>query len=337
MKKTGFIVLIFSLLFCLPAEAQFGDLIKQGKKAVKKAKEKVENIGKKINGDIDFYYLGEHKGFYRSKQHMIVFDLCFDEGEYAGKNATFNIEEDGKVVRIDGKFSAELLDGGIVNCRNATPYLLTLAANGDVIMDDEVIGHIDDAGKVYLEGYPVGKAPGIDKHVATLIFFGLLHDKNTLAKVRPLFREEKQRLDEEKRKAANQKRTWTISIKGFNSGYVDSDGTVYNWSRIKVGQLPKGGEGNITDANGNILGSIRNHKIYNRSGNLLIEVGNSDFYGDFTIPGSSDKIVVDPSGNVILQKKDNMMVYKDAETLGNCNARPYSWVAAIVVCNIFKL
>lgn len=67
MKKTGFIVLIFSLLFCLPAEAQFGDLIKQGKKAVKKAKEKVENIGKKINGDIDFFYLGEHKGFYRSK------------------------------------------------------------------------------------------------------------------------------------------------------------------------------------------------------------------------------------------------------------------------------
>lgn len=336
MKKTGIIVLIFSLLFCLPAEAQFGDLINRGKKAVKKAKEKVENIVKKANGDIDFYYLGEYKGFYRNKQHMIVLDQCFLEGEYAGKNVIYNIDENGNVVRIDGKISAELLDGGIVNCRNAAPYL-TLAANGDVIMDDEVIGHIDNAGNVYLEGYPVGKAPGIDKHVAALIFFGFIHDRNTLANVRPLFREEKQRLDEEKRKAANQKRTWTISIKGFNSGYVDSDGVVYNWSRIKKGQLPKGGEGNITDANGNILGSIRNHKIYDRSGRLLIEVGNSDYYGEFTIPGSSDRIVVEPSGNVVLQKKDNMMVYKDAETLGSCNARPFTWVAAIVVCNIFKL
>ena len=80
MKKTGIIVLIFSLLFCLPAEAQFGDLINRGKKAVKKAKEKVENIVKKANGDIDFYYLGEYKGFYRNKQHMIVLDLVSQKG-----------------------------------------------------------------------------------------------------------------------------------------------------------------------------------------------------------------------------------------------------------------
>ena len=41
MKKTGLIILILTLLCCLPAQAQFGGIIKKAKET----KEKVEKKG----------------------------------------------------------------------------------------------------------------------------------------------------------------------------------------------------------------------------------------------------------------------------------------------------
>ena len=82
-KKTGFIALIVALLCCMPAQAQLGGLINKGKSAVNKAKEvkeKVDEEIKKSNGDVDFYYLDNHRGFYRSKNRKIVFDDLHKDG-----------------------------------------------------------------------------------------------------------------------------------------------------------------------------------------------------------------------------------------------------------------
>ena len=158
MKKIGLIALIIAVLCCLPAHAQLGNLINKGKKAVEKAKdvkEKVDEEVKKVNGDVDFYYMDAHKGFYRSRTHKIFFDDLHKEGERAGKNVIYTIEKNGDVKFDDGRKVGEVLDGGVVNCHSTAPYL-TLTANGDVVMADEVIGHIDNDGNVTLEGMTIG-------------------------------------------------------------------------------------------------------------------------------------------------------------------------------------
>ena len=198
MKKTGFIVLMVSLLCSLPAEAQFGGLINKGKNAVKKAKEKVEHTIKKANGDIDFSFEGNHQGFYSTKKHMIVRDALHEDGEFKGMNQTVTIEENGDLIYTDGSKIGALLSDGVINCRKLSPYC-TLAANGDVVMDDEVIGHIDNNGNVTMDGSLLGNVKGIDKQVAAYIYFGMLQNKELIAKNRQSIKEE-QKQAEEKRK-----------------------------------------------------------------------------------------------------------------------------------------
>ena len=107
MKKTGFIALIISLMCCLPAQAQFGNLINKGKNVVNKAKEvkdKVDEEIKKANGDVDFYYLDAHKGFYRAKGRKIVFHAPrVIKGETEEEDKTVNCIVDldpGKKIRV---------------------------------------------------------------------------------------------------------------------------------------------------------------------------------------------------------------------------------------------
>ena len=197
MKKTGFVVLIMTLLCCLPAQAQLGGLINKGKKAVDKAKETKEKVDeeiKKTNGDVDFYYMDAHRGFYRARTKKIVFDDLHKEGKRSGKNVVYTIEKNGDVTFDDGRKVGEVLDGGIVNCHSTAPYL-TLAANGDVVMDGEVIGNIANDGNVTMEGMSIGKAPGIDKQVAAYIYFGILFDKQGIATARTKIKGEKQRIE----------------------------------------------------------------------------------------------------------------------------------------------
>ena len=105
-----------ALLCCMPAQAQLGGLINKGKKAVdkaKEAKEKVDEEIKKANGDVDFYYMDAHRGFYRARTKQIVFDDLHKEGKRSGKNVVYTIEKNGDVTFDDGRKVGEVLDGGV--------------------------------------------------------------------------------------------------------------------------------------------------------------------------------------------------------------------------------
>lgn len=334
MKKTGFIVLTTCLLCCLPAEAQFGNLIKKGKEAVKNAKEKVEHVVKKAKGDIDFYFLEKNRGFYSSKNHMIVLLDRYKDGELKGQQITYTIMENGDVIKNNGKKIAELLNGGIVNAHDYSPYS-TLAANGDVLVDGEVVANIDNNGNVTMEGFSIGNVKGIDKDIASLIFFAILQNKEVIDKILPQYKEERKLVNERKRKAEEERlnREWPIEKNG-SKGFVKGNGEVYDWAHNKIGQLPAHGDGDIKDGHGNIIGRIRLGKIYNKMGQELADVNHNT--GDITIPGTSNQIAIVRSGNVVLQEKDSMMGFKDVKTLGYCDVRPYEWVAALIYCNFFK-
>ena len=363
MKKTGFIVLIISLLCCLPAQAQLGNLINKGKNAVNKAKEVKEKVDegiKKVNGDVDFYYLDAHKGFYRAKNRKIVFDDLHKDGKRSGKNVVYTIEKNGDVIFDDGRKVGEVLDGGIVNCHSTAPYL-TLAANGDVVMAGEVVGHVANNGDVTLEGNLLGRAPGIDKQVAAYIYFGILFDKQGIDNVRAKVKEERLRAEQEKearlkaaqeaeakRKAAmanqpkntqtNTQKTnnnnaqpkkvqeWTIE-KGGKRGFVDANGVVYNWAHTKIGQLPKDGRGDIKDGFGSTIGSISGGGVIrDRSGRDLCTVSAG---GSIAVPGSTATVAsVHAAGRIDWEK--------DSKTIGYCDARPYEWAVAIIFCDLFN-
>lgn len=349
MKKTGFIALIISLMCCLPAQAQFGNLINKGKNVVNKAKEvkdKVDEEIKKANGDVDFYYLDAHKGFYRAKGRKIVFDDLHKDGKRKGKNAVYTIEKNGDIIFDDGRKVGEVLDGGIVNCHGTAPYL-TLAANGDVVMAGEVVGRVENNGDVTLEGNLLGRAPGIDKQVAACIYFALLFDKQGIDNVRAKVKEERLRAEQERKQAeakrqaasANQPKTsqtankqstpqkvreWTIE-KGGKRGYVDANGVVYNWAHTKIGQLPNG-NGDIKDGTGNNIGRINMGDIYNRSGNKVATVTSG---GSISVPGSNATVAaVHAAGRIDWSK--------DSKTIGYCDVRPFEWAVAIIFCDFFN-
>lgn len=365
MKKTGFIVLIVALLCCLPAQAQLGGLINKGKDVAKKAKEtkeKVDDVIKKANGDVDFYYMDAHKGFYRSKGRKIVFDDLHKEGKRSGKQIIYTIEKNGDVMFDDGSKVGEVLGGGVVNCHATAPYL-TLAANGDVMMDGEAVGHIDDNGLVTLEGVSIGKAPGIDKQVAAYIYFGILFDKQGIEKARAKVKEEKLRVEQERKQAeearllaaqeaeakakaagttqaksssqasdkkasGNNNKTqkvkeWTIEKNG-KRGFVDANGVVYDWAHKKIGQLPKG-SGDIKDGSGSTIGRISSGDIY-KNGNKVASVTSG---GSISVPGSNATVAeVRGAGRIDMTK--------DSKTLGYCDVRPYEWAVAIIFCDFFK-
>ncbi len=367
MKKTGLIVLIASLMCCFTAQAQLGGLLNKGKKAVEKAKQvkkqaddvkdMVDEGIKKANGDIDFYYMDAYKGFYRSKGGKIVIQGSSD------KKTVYSIDKSGDITDGDGRKVGQMLNGGVVNCQNLSPYLV-LAANGDVIIDGEAIGHIDDAGKVTWEGQAIGKAHGIDKQVAAYLYFGILNDKPTITARRTQIKEEQLRAEQERKQAeqarikaaqeqeakrkamaANQPKTsqsggkkasggtkataapkvkeWSIE-KGSNRGYVDENGVVYNSSHKKIGQLPKG-SGDIKDASGSTIGRISMGDIYDRSGKVCTVSSG----GSISVPGSNATVAEVHAGGRIDMNKDS-------KTLGYCDVRPYEWAVAIIFCDIFN-
>ena len=367
MKKTGIIMLMAAMLMCcLPAHAQLGNLINKGKKAIEKAKDVKKQVDdakktvdegiKKANGDVEFYYMDTYKGFYRSKSGKIVIESRSD------KKTVYSIEKNGDITTDDGSKVGQVLNNGAINCHNLSPYL-TVAANGDVVMDGEVIGRIDDAGKVAWEDQVIGKAPGINKQVAAYIYFGILNDKQTITVRRAQIKEEQLRAEQARLKAAQEQeakrkamaanqaknaqssskkastntkkssttkattapkvKEWSIE-KGSNRGFVDANGVVYNSAHRKIGQLPNG-SGDIKDENGSTIGHISMGDIYDRSGKVCTVSSG----GSISVPGSNATVAEVHAGGRIDMNKDS-------KTLGYCDVRPYEWAVAIIFCDIFK-
>lgn len=373
MKRTGLIALIAMLLCCLPAEAQLGNLINKGKQAVKKAKEvkeKVDDGIKKVNGDIDFYYMDACKGFYRSKNGKIVLEDRHKEGKLSGKNITYTIEKSGNITTDEGRKAGQLLDGGAVNCQGCTPYL-TVTASGDVVMDGEAIGNIDNAGKVTWEGKVIGKAPGIDKQVAAYIYFGILNDKQAITARRAQIKEEQLRAEQERKQAeearlkaaqeqeakrkamaANQAKNAQSSGKKANTNSNKATGTKKATTAPKVQEwrIEKGSNRGFVDANGVVYDSSHKKigKLPNGSGDIVDASGRTIgriSMGD--IYDSSGKVCTVSSGGSIAVPGSNATVAEvhaggridmnqGGKTLGYCDVRPYEWAAAIIFCDIFK-
>ena len=373
MKRTGFVLLIASLLGCLPIQAQLNGLINKGIKAAKKVKEvkeDVDEIIKKTNGDIDFFYMDNHRGFYRSKNRKIVFDDLHQDGKRAGKNAVYTIEKNGDVMFDDGRKVGEVLEGGVVNCHSTAPYL-RMEANGDVVMNDEVVGHVDEAGDVTLEGIKIGYAPGIDKQVAAYIFFGILFDAKGIANVRAKVKEEKLRAEEERLKAekerkeaaearkkaeqeaaakrqaaaaANQNKNKKVSGNNGNSKTVAK--------KVQEWPIEKGSARGFVDANGVVydwshkkIGQLPKNgigDIKDGYGNNIGRISMGDIYDS-----SGNKVCTVSSGGSISVPGSNTTVAEvrgsgridmmaDSKTLGYCDVRPYEWAVAIIYCNFFK-
>lgn len=372
MKKTGFIALVISLLCCLPAQAQFGNLINKGKNALNKAKEvkeKVDEEIKKANGDVDFYFQDAHKGFYRARNRKIVFDELHKEGKRSGKNVVYTIEKNGDITYDDGRKIGEVLKGGVVNCRNTAPYL-TLTANGDVVMAGETVGHIDNNGNVTIEGKSIGKAPGIDKQVVAYIYFGIFFDKQGIDNVRAKIKEDNLRAEQERKKteearlkaaqeaeakrkaeAANQAKNNQTGNKKNNSKKVSSNTTA---PKVQEWPIEKDGKRGYVDANG-VVYDWAHTKIGqlppNGRGDILDGTGSRIGYispgGTIYDSSGTELATVHASGSTSLPGSNATVIdvhasghitwSKDYKTIGTCDARPYEWAIAIIYCNFFKL
>lgn len=333
------------LLGVTTAQAQFGNLIG----GIKKVKETVDDVNKKRNGDIEFTKGGNVMGFFRTRTGEFIFDKTHPDGERKGKKVIFKVEKNGDVMYDDGRKIGEVLSNGTVNFHGEQGYLRVLN-DGSVVMDSEKVAMINENGQVYIYDVLIGTAKGLDKKYAALLYLGIYHNKESLAKAKQELAEVKRKQETEAKRqqeqaalrraqaaqstsksSGNQNNTqkkvreYTIE-KGSARGYVDENGVVYNWAHKKLGQLPKGSSGDITDDTGHRIGSVWSGDIKDSSGNLLCHVTSG---GSISVKGSN-ATVAEVKGN------GRIDMSKDSKTLGYCQCNNHVWTAAIIFCNLFR-
>ena len=339
------VVLAAMLLGVTTAQAQFGNLIG----GIKKVKETVDDANKKRNGDIEFTKGGNVMGFFRTRTGEFIFDKTHPDGERKGKKVIFKVEKNGDVMYDDGRKIGEVLSNGTVNFHGEQGYLRVLN-DGSVVMDGEKVAYINDNGQVYIYDVLIGTAKGLDKKYAALLYLGIYHNKESLAKAKQELAEVKRKQEAETKRQQEQAalrraqaaqntskssgnsgntqkkvREYTIE-KGSARGYVDENGVVYNWAHKKLGQLPKGSSGDITDDVGHRIGSVWSGDIKDSSGNLLCHVTSG---GSISVKGSNATVAeVKANGRIDMSK--------DSKTLGYCQCNNHVWTAAIIFCNLFR-
>ena len=339
------VVLAAMMLGTTAAQAQFGNLIG----GIKKAKEAVDDANKKRNGDIEFSRGGTVMGFFRTRTGEFIFDKTHPDGERKGKKVIFKVEKNGDVVYDDGRTVGQVLSDGTVNFHGEQGYL-HVQKDGSVMMDGEKVAFINDNGQVFIYDVLIGTAKGLDKKYAALLYLGIYHNKESLAKSKVELAEVKRKQEAEAKRQQEQAalrrqqaaqnagkssgnsgntqskvREYTIE-KGSARGYVDENGVVYNWAHKKLGQLPKGSSGDITDDVGHRIGSVWSGDIKDSSGNLLCHVTSG---GSISVKGST-ATVAEVKGN------GRIDMSKDSKTLGYCNCNNHVWTAAIIFCNLFR-
>ena len=333
------------LLGVTTAQAQFGNLVGN----LKKVKETVDDVNKKRNGDIEFTKGGNVMGFFRTRTGEFIFDKTHPDGERKGKKVIFKVEKNGDVMYDDGRKIGEVLNDGTVNFHGEQGYL-RVQNDGSVVMDGEKVAMINDNGQVYIYDVLIGTAKGLDKKYAALLYLGIYHNKESLSKVKLELAEVKRKQEAEVKRQQEQAaqrraqaaqnasksggsqnntqkkvREYTIE-KGSARGYVDENGVVYNWAHKKLGQLPKGSSGDITDDTGRKIGSVWSGDIKDSSGNQLCHVTSG---GSISVKGSNATVAeVMANGRIDMSK--------DSKTLGYCQCNNHVWTAAIIFCNLFK-
>lgn len=339
------VVLAAMLLGTTAAQAQFGNLVG----GIKKAKEVVDDANKKRNGDIEFTRGGSVQGFFRTRTGEFILDKTHPDGDRKGKKVIFKVEKNGDVVYDDGRTVGQVLSDGTVNFHGEQGYL-RVQKDGSVMMDGEKVAFINDNGQVFIYDVLIGTAKGLDKKYAALLYLGIYHNKESLAKSKAELAEVKRKQEAEAKRQQEQAalrrqqaaqnagkrsgnsgntqgkvREYTIE-KGSARGYVDENGVVYNWGHRKLGQLPKGSSGDITDDVGHRIGSVWSGDIKDSSGNLLCHVSSG---GSISVKGSNATVAeVKANGRIDMSK--------DSKTLGYCNCNNYVWTAAIIFCNLFR-
>ena len=336
------VVLAALLLGTTAAQAQFGNLIG----GLKKAKEVVDDANKKRNGDIEFSRGGTVQGFFRARTGEFIFDKKHPDGERKGKKVIIKVEKNGDVVYDDGRTVGQVLSDGTVNFHGEQGYL-HVKKDGSVMMDGEKVAFINDDGQVFIYDVLIGTAKGLDKKYAALLYLGIYHNKETLAKSKVELAEVKRKQEAEAKRQQEQAalrrqqaaqnagkssgngntkvREYTIE-KGSARGYVDENGVVYNWGHRKLGQLPKGSSGDITDDVGHKIGSVWSGDIKDSSGNLLCHVTSG---GSISVKGSNATVAeVRANGRIDMSK--------DSKTIGYCNCNNHVWTAAIIFCDLFR-
>ena len=297
------------LMGAATAQAQFGNLIN----GIKKAKETVEDVNKKRNGDIEFSRGGTVQGFFRTRTGEFIFDKTHPDGERKGKKVIFKVEKNGDVMYDDGRKVGEVLKDGTVNFHGEQGYL-KVQGDGSVMMDGEKVAMINDNGQVYIYDVLIGTAKGLDR----------LQEQAAQRKAQAAKNSAKGSANTNSGNTQKKVREYTIE-KGSARGFVDENGVVYNWAHTKVGQLPKG-NGDITDGTGHRLGSVWSGDIKDSSGNLLCSVSSG---GSIAVKGSNATVAeVKANGRIDMSK--------DSKTLGYCNCNNHVWTAAIIFCNLFK-
>ena len=347
MKRNVRILVVSAVMMlgATSAQAQFGNLVNK----VKMAKRTAEDVKKKVDGDIEFTKGGNVMGFYRTRTGEFIFDKTHPDGERKGKKVIFKVEKNGDVMYDDGRKVGEVQNDGTVNFHGEQGYL-RVQNDGSVVMDGEKVAMINDNGQVYIYDVLIGTAKGLDKKYAALLYLGIYHNKESLAKAKQELAEVKRKQEAEAKRQQEQAaqrraqaakntgksgtsqnnnaqgkvREYTIE-KGSARGFVDANGVVYNWAHTKVGQLPKG-NGDITDGTGHRIGSIWSGDIKDSSGNLLCSVSSG---GSIAVKGSNATVAeVKANGRIDMSK--------DSKTLGYCQCNNHVWTAAIIFCNLFK-
>ena len=347
MKKNMRILVVSAVMMLgtTTVQAQFGNLVGN----LKKVKETVEDVNKKRNGDIEFTRGGTVQGFFRTRTGEFILDKTHPDGERKGKKVIFKVEKNGDVMYDDGRKVGEVLKDGTVNFHGEQGYL-KVQGDGSVMMDGEKVAMINDNGQVFIYDVLIGTAKGLDKKYAALLYLGIYHNKESLAKSKAELAEVKRKQEAEVKRqqelaaqrraqaaknptrtsgssnGSTQQKVREYSIeKGSARGYVDENGVVYNWSHTKVGQLPMG-NGDITDGTGHRIGSVWSGDIKDSSGNLLCCVTSG---GSTSVKGSNATVAeVKANGRIDMSK--------DSKTLGYCNCNNHVWTAAIIFCNLFK-
>ena len=133
------------LLGATTAQAQIGSLIG----GLKKAKEAVDDVNKKRNGDIEFSRGGTVTGFFRTRTGEFIFDKTHPDGERKGKKVIFKVEKNGDVVYDDGRTVGQVQSDGTVNFHGEQGYL-HVQKDGSVVMDGEKVAFINDDGQVFI-------------------------------------------------------------------------------------------------------------------------------------------------------------------------------------------